>query len=704
MLIVVLTYLFMFFFFTLLGITILVLLKIDKRNYVLSPFFGISTTVIICQNLGLFMPGKYITLLLLGTLSILIVFLYKRVLSALKLFFTENRVIFAYFSIISFVSILPIMIMGGLTSFNSFNNDLIVYLTNPEWLNKFNYLSTPSYDAGFSITNYSTDLIKIKHERVGFDYLTLTLCNLTGLETFEVFGVFSALVFTLLATVVSVFCSNYFKLDKRTGIIVYLLLACSPLMFTVMFSQFTPQITGLTLLFLTMCLIVNYLEERKTANLLLISISISSVVAVYAEIIVYLIALLFCYLISIYRNNIKDFFASVYYLLLSGIVAFLIDIPAFIIMIYKQLSLMGLAGTNAGNVTFFAPISNYLALIFGFHPLLTANVSVVSSVITLLSLIFIVYGFIKIKQNKLFFIFSLIFGTVIFIYFKYIKLFPYGVYKHIIIMMPILLIIIGASISHISKNNKKITNLLITVLLMVNLYNVSIVQYRVLTKELKIDNNLIELKELKTIVPYNEAITLKVPDYGETHLASYFLRDSKLNLSSISYFGDFRTNNEESSYILSNNNNFQDIYINKDERIIWQNKKYQLVHSNSPMKVQFGNGFYEPEQNGLFRWMDKEGEVRIVSKTDKVATIQFDILGIVPTSKTNYKTVSVYLNDILLKEFVAYKDQINEVEIRDAAISKNENILRIVVEEGTNTVNNDPRNLSISLSNFQIKS
>ncbi|NOU92969.1 hypothetical protein GC093_06930 [Paenibacillus sp. LMG 31456] len=712
MLNIILLYIIMMLFFSICGLILITLLKLEhKQYYLISPIIGLAALIIYSQNIGLILSGKYLSTILFIVILLSLIYYNKKIFSNFKIFLSENKLVILLFSLSSFISLLPQFIVGRLTSFNSFNNDLIVYLLNPEWLNSNKYLSEPPKIPGYPLIDYSTILIKNALERVGLDYITLNISNLTGLETYQIFGTLACLLFSLLGVILYELCKNYLKLSKNIALISLILSSTSPLMMNVMFSQFIPQICGIVLMLLTICFFIKVLYEKNIPNIVLLSIAGASAVGVYAEIIIYLFIFCLCYLIANYKDFLHNFIKNIIFILIITFITVLFNVPGFIIMFHKQLMLMKLSGTDAGNITFFIPTNNYIALILGYLPFPITQSFTVMKYLVILSLIFIAYGFIKSKIfNKLFYCYMISFGFLIFIYFRYYKMFPYGTYKHIIFMESIFIIIISISISFYINNFKKVMLVLLSIFIIVNLINIYKIQNRVLTNELLINKDFIELKEIKNIVPKDIPITINLAPFGETHLASYFLRDRKILLNNVSYFSYYGLNDltfkqQTPMYILTSFEKQEDIYRSEKEKIIWQNDRFKLLYTDNFLGVSFEKGFYNVEKSdqSSWRWMNNEGYIKIKSSQNKEVDLSFDINNVVPSSITEYKTGKVFVNDEYIGDFKAFKNKNNKIKFEKIKlISEKENVVRIEIVEGADTVPSDSRPLSILTTNFQI--
>ncbi|MDN4066523.1 hypothetical protein QYF50_01345 [Paenibacillus vini] len=722
MLTIIFYYLLIWFLTTVTGVLVIKLFKLDKNSfvYLLSPVIGISSIIIISQNLGLFLPGRIVSVLL-GILLVTSIYLLRK---SLKVMLKKEvilscaskyKFLMFFLFISSILSLYPLFYVGYLTTFNAFNSDVIVYLTNPILLNKQGYLFEYSFTNDSPLYQFSGDLMHILHERIGFDYFTMNIMNLTGLDSYQVVFIESCFIYSLFPLVIYSILTQIFNTNKTSLLIALSFSSLSPLLLRVLFSQFYPQMLGVVFSVAFCALFYNFLfnNEPKQEGLILLVIILAGGVSVYPENTVYLVLyslLLMGVLLITKKKVIRLLLVNLSMLILFTLV---INIPASMIMVYKQLAIFRATQGGVGNIQFFVSIGNYIGHMLGINASVASRVN--SIIITSLLLLFIfalLVGALKSSYYKK----SLILGFSgvgigLFVYFRYISKFPYGVYKHIVTIEWIVIILIalgfGFFLSHKIRLIRQMSIIILSLTLALNIFSVYKIYRDVLTHELMIDKSFIEVSQIKNLVPQNNAILLETAPFIESHNVLYFLRDRKVSLANSSYLGDFQNkpSNGYSPFVLTSSST-NDIITSDTKKLIWQNGRLALVYDSSGMKVLFGEGFYTPEtsEGYSWRWLNDTAAFNVISTVDKAVSVSFAVNTIVPTSKTEEKKCEFYLNDQLIGKFVAEKSKQTLVKFEDLVLKSNQdNLFKIVVLEGADEVPNDSRKLSISLSDLKIE-
>lgn len=704
------------------GILIIKLFKLDNEDYIylFSPIIGISAVIILSQNLGLLLPGRIVSIII-GLLILCATYFLRHDLKVLFNkaliidFISKHKILFFFCGASSIISLIPLFYMGYLTTFNAYNSDVIVYLSNPILLNKQGYLFHYTFGDDLPLYQYSGNLMHNLHERIGFDYFTMNLMNITGLDSYQLVYIEACFIYSLLPLVIYLFLTQVFNANKIKLFVALTFCSVSPIMLRVLFSQFYPQMLGIviSIAFCTLLYKLLFINNNTRNDSFTFVIILAGVVSVYPDNAVYLVVYTFILMLLLCVFNRENFLRALGNILKLVAWALVINVSASVLMFYKQLGLFKATQGSVGNIQFFVSIGDYLLHMLGISPdiMYKANNVFEISVIILFFAI-VVLGFSKSEVKRKSVVIGLVsISFLLFIYFRYISGFPYGVYKHIVSVEWIFIILIAIGIEfYLSHKSTFIRYSAITslaVLIVFSLFSVSHNYRDVLTEELKIDQSFIELSEIKNMVPKNEAILLKTDPYIESHNALYFLRDRKVSLSNSSYLGDFQNDpsNGYSPYILSSSL-VKDIYQSKDQKILWQNERFGLVYLPEGIRVDFGEGFYGAEESGGYswRWLNGIAVFNVNIASDKVVKLSFDVNTIAPTSKTETKNCELYLNDKLIGTFVAHKNNNSTAEFDNVQLEANkENSFKVVVLEGADEVPNDTRKLSISLSNFEIK-
>lgn len=695
---------------------------LDSSFVFLSPVIGLISIITISQILGLILMGKIVTIFTVVLFFGCYIYIAKDIRGYVKLLF-KNKFAIAGFFIASIVSLCPMLYLGYATSFNSFNNDVIAYLMYSTSLNEASFLHILKSPINMDFPAYKIPYENFKgFERVGLDYFTINVMNITGMESYKVFGVISCFIYSNIVFVLYYISDYILTMKKMCSYIVIALTCVSPMLIRVIYAQYVPQALGISLLWLSIGILYRIINRKDKKLIVVEAIFISGIISVYNEILVYLLMIMFVvFVVDIYKckNNYKE---TIYKYIKLAILSMLINIPAFILMIGKQLWLLGTAKNNkVGGITIFLPIFKYIGHMLGIFPSIFMNMSLKLYImfavcIIILFVILSICYLRKLNNEKRYIIFLLSIFIILHIYFRYIISYPYAVYKNFINMEGIFIIAIAVSATDLLEYIKifskmyfkKIAYFLCILFIIIQARSIFGIYQEMFNTNTVINKQFSDLSELNNLVPREQYITIKTEPYFETHIASYFLRNHKLSLLSESYFGDYSKSPSKgiSNYILEDNKN--DIF-NNDNLVkkIWQNDRFVLNYiTGSFYNVNFGEGFYDIEktENGkLFRWMNDKAYINIYGNETKKSNISFDILGVVPTSNTD-KTVQVYFNNNLIRTEIVKRGESKTVKLTNILIPKSiSNVMRIDVLEGANAVPNDNRKLSISISNFKIE-
>lgn len=141
-----------------------------------------------------------------------------------------------------FVYAFPSIHAGFPTSF-AINNDLIFYLSIPEWLSEKSYFSPSISDSMppfFSIAEIHLS----RFSRVGADYLNTIGMNFFDIDAVHTFNLISCFFVLLFAISIYYTCKYCFKLSNTATYTAVLLSTINSLLFWMFTVQYMPQIAG----------------------------------------------------------------------------------------------------------------------------------------------------------------------------------------------------------------------------------------------------------------------------------------------------------------------------------------------------------------------------------------------------------------------------------------------------------------------------
>lgn len=671
-------------------------------NFILLPFLGLSILLSITQTLGVLIGTKYFssTLVLISILTLIVgVRNYKKMKNEWNLLKGgeefKYKGIAIYVLLVFLIYSLPSIYAGFPTSFASINNDLIFYLSIPEWLSKRGYFATPISDAFHPF--YSIAEIHFsRFSRVGADYINslgMTFFNIDSVHTFNVMSCFFVFLFALSLY----YTTKYsFRLSNAVTYTAVVLGTVNSLLFWMFTTQYMPQIAGNAFFILSVGLIYRTLKDKNSKLILPASLSVSALVSLYSEYTIYLALSLLVFLaINLLRRNkqIKRYFLNIVYI---GITSIIINpVSAYLTIRYNIFAYT--TTQNASGIVDEIPFFNQILMLFGIKTLDYSTPSLLYAIVSIVFLAVVIFGITKIEKKLLTYIgaFFIVIVSMLF-YLKFINKFPYGYYKTLMLIQPIAVLFFSVGIGNLYK--KKILRIVINVIvgfvILLNLTQISKLEKGILTNGIVVNDSYLELENIGELVPKNEILFIEGFTKNEQHILSYYLRDTRIIYTTPdSYFRPVDFSDMEQKYVLTSS---RDIAKN-EKSIIWNNDEFQL-YIDRPLTLGEGWNGLESWEGVPSRWTT--GEFHLKVKSEKSENKRLAFQATLPPG-VQERNLEFYLNGKLID--IQKINENKQIETASFPVSKNSmDDIKVVVVEGAIKVGNDPRDLGVGIQNLKL--
>ncbi|MGG1877268.1 hypothetical protein ABDI30_06695 [Paenibacillus cisolokensis] len=672
-----------------------------QANFILLPFLGLSILLSISQTLGIFIGTRYFSsVLVLISIPLLAVSIknYKGI-NELNYISAKNgykyTAIIMFILVVFFIYSMPSIYAGFPTSFANINNDLIFYLSIPEWLSNQGYFAPNISDALHPF--YSIAEIHFsRFSRVGADYFNTLGMNFFSVDSVHTFNVLSCFFVFLFALSVYYTTKYSFRQSNSITYTAVILGTVNSFLFWMFTTQYMPQIAGNAFFILSIGLIYRTLNDNNSKLILPTSLSVSALVSLYSEYTIYLALSLLIYLaINIIQKNkkTKRYFLNIVYIGMTSII--LNPVSAYLTIRYNLFAYT--TTQNATGIVEEIPVINQIFMLFGIKTLDYSTPSLLNIIISIVLFSIVIFGIVKIEKRLLAYIgaFFIVIVSMLF-YLKFINKFPYGYYKTLMLIQPF--VVLCFSVGLWSFNRKKISRILIKVSLLliifINLIQISKLEKGILNNGLVVDDNYVELEEIEKLVPKNEILFIEGFTMSEQHILSYYLKDTNIIYTTPnSYFRPVDFSNMEQRYLLTSS---KDITEN-GKSIIWNNDKFEL-HLERTLTLGDGWNNLENWEGTPSRWTT--GEFHIKVKSDVSGNKKISFQASLPPG-VHERTLEFYLNGELIDSQVVNENR--QIETVGFPLSKNSmNDIQVIVVEGAIKFGNDPRDLGVGVQNLQL--
>ena len=721
-----------FVLFTLIGIVIFSLLKIDKDELLntyfilLAPILGALVMVCFGETLLLIFPLKYTGYLFLITLIYLIIKVRKDLHVAFNsLIIKRLPILISIFG--GIVTSFPVLKNINFVSIQGVNNDIAFYFSSMDCLYSNNFFQSIKILVDPRTPYYSLALFMIKNTRIGTEVLGAQLMSLTFLKPHQLyFPIGIALVISCI--MVCGFFVNYVcKVNSKYTLLLMLFASCSFFWNDLMMMQYVPQIFGIGSMISFLAVLLHSTQYRKNTNIVLLGITLAGTLSVYCEFSVYLFVffLLSCLLLLIGSKNKKEASLKVINIIKGCLLIFMFSplgvykALKFNLMLLNNLKstsnidpfngeimtfplvLQNLFGLSLRNVEVLGRFPFYLALVIIFVFILTTSYILIKKHNLLMMILFLILEFFILYE----------------ISFRNLK-FAYGEYKHIFSIIPIILCIFSVFIYYtfeefpVNKAKKlKVFILLIYIICMtINLNNI----YKLYSiyEIFYYDNDIISLRNEASRLPKNSTFKLD-GSYNDIHAGVYALKNHNVYLLEESYYGNISANTKINlnypiyELILKSKkkslNNGIDI-TNIKPVVIWENNKYGIIEpllESKPIGIKLIEGFYpiEESDNNLFRWTNSRKSTFLLKNNSK-KSLNVELILDISGAASSDKNITISLENGKLigrgKTPSKIKTAVFNIE------PKGETKINILTEENLTKIGQDERMFGIYVKKINV--
>lgn len=689
--------------FTFLFGTILRLRKVSgltgdfkNESFILLPFMGVSILISVIQSFGLFYGSKFIIpILFVVSIILLIHFLFS--LKGINV--SLNKEIYGVtflFLVIFLVYGLPSIVSGFPTSFSSINNDLIFYLSIPEWLINMSYFA-PSVSDGLHPFYSIAEIHFSRYSRVGADYLNTIGMNLFGIGAVQTFNVISCFFVILLSVAIYYTCRHCFNLTKPVTYTATVLVTLNTFLYWMFTTQYMPQIGGNAFFVLSFGLLYKIFIDENTKMVPYVCLSISALFAIYSEYTAYLIVPFSLFVVLLVLKNRQSF--KSYSKLILYLVAGIVVLNPVSIYLAVRYNLFAFTSTqNATGIVDYIPFWNQVLMIFGVKTLDYGSPSLILSTIAGILLLITFIGLIKVeKPIRTYLAIFVGFIMALLIYLTFINKFSYGYYKTLMFAQPFIILLFSIGLYKLASVFSRFRKVIaISVILCLCLANAAQIYKlgNVIVKEGElVTNEYLELEAMKKLIPEDEIVLLDGFNMNDQHLLSYFLRDRKILFQEPgSYFAPFHLADFKPNYVLTNKKN--DI-IKRNGETLWNNSEFTLYKD---AKLFLFEGWHGMEDwNGVpTRWTTSNFSLSLGEHTQGNFVLQF--MAHLPPS-VQQRTLEIYVDDKKIDELLITQSSVYFT--KPISFTDNRKI-SFEIKEGYVKVGEDPRELGIAIQDLNL--
>lgn len=724
----------MILIFCVFGLVCFKILKLDKNllfNAAFSSFIPVLGAVFltcIIQILSLVLPVKIIAASLMFLLICTLYFIKDIVVLWLKTMF-ENKYLLLIVIGSIFILQFPIVEKGELLSLQNANNDIAFYLSSMDWL-KLHRITEPilySSELPFnSLANYM-----ISNTRFGTDLLGSFFMSIFHLESHEIYYLFTNTLGTLAIFSVYFLMSYCLNVSKCTSLYTSIIFAAGGLWVFLIFSQYAPQIYGITCLlsFSGMYIVVNPRKKQK-GFVFLAALLLVGTLTIYAE---YAIYLLFIYLIITICKMINAE-TSMKLKVLSeslkvGALSFLLNPVGMFVAARFNVEILNSVMDDSGSIDAYfgrmMPFRQLISNLYGgpdydqikvtlssfgmFSRLFLLGYNFLTIMLPVLFLTVVCVGMFRKKSRYKYAILGILLFFLINELYLRLSTNAYAEMKHITTTAPFVVIFFAYFADgwglKLKKSYIKKIILSCTLVIVAGLNIITVYQNYKGSYIHYFDHTVMELRSAANLVPPDEPIGITSSSPADKHSIVYALKDVPIKHNKISeldnsYFSFLTPHEfENTKYSIVSMQDYLS-FLSQSEDVLWHNSKYALLYAPT-IAIRPTDGFYNLEKDGFgyFRWTSSnKSELSLFNATDEVQNVSISL----KTEKGifNNRDIKIYAKEQLIGEGVS------DTTISTESINLNprESISVTIISDGDlNTVDTgDNRNFGFILRHLDV--
>lgn len=691
------------------------------------PVLGAVFLTCIIQILSLALPVKIIAAVLMFLLICTIYFIRDIGVLWLKTMFENKYLLFIVIGSI-FIFQFPILAKGELLSIQNGNPDIAYYLSSMDWLKSHRITEPVIFST--ELPFYSLANFMMTRTRFGTDLIGSFFMCIFQLESHETYYLLSGTLATM--TIFSAYFTLSYCLgvSRKTSLYTSVIFASGGLWAFLMFSQYAPQIFGITCLLSFTGLFISLDRQKQHKGFVLLSaLLLVGTLTMYAE---YAVYLLFIFLIITVSKMIttKDGKKGIAIDSLKvGLLSFILNPVGMFVAARFNLDILTSVMGNVSNIDpyegrlmevrklisnlYGAPDSDRLSLdlnSFGVNSHLFLNsYTILTFILPLLLIVVIGIGmFLKKQWHKYAVLGIIIFFSVNEFYLRSSSN-AYAEMKHITTIAPFIIVFFAYFSDgwelRLKKSYIKKIIMSCTVGIVVGLNIITVYQNYKGNYIYYFDHTVMELRSAANLVPPNEPIGITSSSPADKHSIVYALKDVSIKHNKTfefdnSYFRflvphDF----ENTKYSIVSMQDYLS-FLSNSEDVLWHNSKYVLLYAPT-IAIRPTDGFYNLEKDGIgyFRWTSsKKSEVSLFNATDEEQNVEISL----ETEKGifNNRGIKIYAKDQLIGEGVSD----STITTESINLKPRESLSVSIISDGElNTVDTgDNRNFGFILRNLEV--
>lgn len=289
------------------GIIISKLFKVESKFFnhkglLVLPSAGIIFLMCYIELFNLFIPIKWLVYPYIFFIAYGIAKYKDSILGYLKLLFSSKRFLIII-TLITLVWLFPLLGKSELASFQIWNNDIIYYLANMEWLQEHASTGKVIYDNSHPL--YWCAQYMLDRTRIGFDGYGAFIMSLWGLRAHEIFSCLGILFGITLLFNTYYFLSTVCTVPTEYKLVIIIIIAMAGRIDELLIYQYIPQLCGISFFLLFLSIAFTFFEESDCFKHGLLAFVLSGIITVYAEFSSYIAVIYLTAIFIAYKKGFK---------------------------------------------------------------------------------------------------------------------------------------------------------------------------------------------------------------------------------------------------------------------------------------------------------------------------------------------------------------------------------------------------------------
>lgn len=697
-----------FILFWVTGIIITKLIRVpdellNKNGILLFPGIGLLFLINMVQVMNLFMPCSY---LLIPFILFLVVGVYKNfdsIICSFAVIMNGKAFLMMILAAILLWSV-PLLASDGLTSIQSWNNDIMYYLSSMDWLKDHNSMQKVLYNDNnpyYWCAEYMQE-----RTRTGFDGLGSFIMELSGLEAYEIFTSLGIVFGIIMLFHIYFVSGSVLNMRKKSRLLLLALIICSCRFEELLIYQYIPQICGISFLILFIGLMIHIVNKKIFSHGIL-ALVMAGIISVYAEYCAYLLVIYMSAFIV--GGVVKKDRKKMIFMIKEGFFALLINPVGIYRAVKINLFIFHNVQVDMDQIDpFYGKVSTTLnAFAQSLGLLQTEGYGEVLQILICIMLflcflffIFLIFSYVKRirDSNKVYLLTVLVFLFIYEIYFRLIS-YGYGEYKHLLSLTSFLLMFtlyIAHWVCDFWQPCKIVKVVLIGFITCITISGViSNIKFFDKDSLYYYDSSVEQLEEGARLVPIGETIGVSGTP-ASIHGMVYGLRSRPTTIlaNNISYF-PFSKEGASRYRMYEGMLNEREAEMN--EEMIWSNGRFYLI-KNTGLQSCFYGGFHakEYEHQEIVRFTcDQEASIYVYNFSEE--TKNFSLKFQTQKVGDEERRISVMADGIIIAE-----GEVGDFIVTNPIYLNPDEKVRIYLYDSVPTKEIDERTIGYRISNYAL--